>query len=134
MESADINWLAVVVAAVVQMALGALWYSPLLFARPWMRSVGRSEDELTGGGPGYAIAAVASLVTAGVLAYVVDWAGADGLLDGLLTGVVVWIGFVATVLAVNTWFSGRSRTLWAIDAGYPLVALAIMGALLAVWD
>jgi hypothetical protein len=134
MESADINWLAVAVAAAVQMGLGALWYSPLLFARPWMRAVGKTEEELTGGGVGYAIAAVAAVVTAVVLAHVVDWAGADGLLTGLLTGLVVWLGFVWPVLTVNTWFGGRSRELWAIDSGYPLVALMLMGALLALWD
>lgn len=134
MESADINWLAVVAAALVQVALGALWYSPLLFARPWMRAVGKTEDELSAGGAGYALATLMAFVTAIVLAHVVDWAGAEGLLSGLLVGVVMWLGFVWTVLTVNTWFGGRSRALWAIDSGYPLAALALMGAILAVWD
>ena len=134
MESADIDWLAVVAAALVPMVLGALWYSPLLFARPWLRAVGRSEEELKGASLGYAISAAAAVVTAVVLAYVVDWAGADGLVDGLLTGVVVWIGFVATVLAVTNYFNGRPWSLWAISGGYQLVALALMGAILGAWD
>ncbi len=134
MESAEINWLAVLAAAAIQMVLGALWYSPVLFARPWLREVGRSEEELTGASLGYGIAAVGALLAALVLAHVVDWAEADGVLDGARVGLMVWVGFVAPVLAMNTYFGGRSRTLWAIDAGYPLVALPLMGALLGVWD
>jgi hypothetical protein len=134
MESADINWLAVVVAALVPMVLGALWYSPALFARPWLRAVGRTMEELSGARIGYALSAVAALVTAAVLAYVVDWAGAGSFGDGLLTGAVVWLGFVATVLAVTTYFGGRPLALWAINAGYQLVSYALMGAILAAWD
>jgi hypothetical protein len=48
MESAEIDDLAVLAAAVVPIVLGAFWYSPALFARPWLRAVGRTEEELTG--------------------------------------------------------------------------------------
>jgi hypothetical protein len=49
LESADINRLAVVVAALVTMVLGTLWYSysPALFARPRLRAVGRTLEELS---------------------------------------------------------------------------------------
>jgi hypothetical protein len=47
---------------------------------------------------------------------------------------MVWVGFVATVLAVTTYFGGRSRTLWLINAGYQLVALVLMGAIHGAWD
>jgi hypothetical protein len=46
----------------------------------------------------------------------------------------VWLGFVATTLAVNTYFGGRTRALWLIDNGYQLLAFVLMGAILAVWD
>jgi hypothetical protein len=78
--------------------------------------------------------AFCALVTSLVLAHVVDWSESDSLVDGLRIGLWVWLGFVATVLAVNTYFSGRPRTLWAIDAGYQLLSLLAMGAILAVWS
>lgn len=134
MESAEIDVLAVLAAAVVPMVLGAFWYSPALFARPWLRAVGRTEEELTGARLGYPLSAFCALVTSLVLAHVVEWSESDSLVDGLRIGLWVWLGFVATVLAVNTYFSGRPRTLWAIDAGYQLLSLLAMGAILAVWS
>ena len=134
MESADINWFAVVVAALVPMALGALWYSPLLFAGPWMAAVGRRPEELNMGATGYAISAAGALLAATTLGYIVDWSDADRLLEGVFIGGSVWLGFVATTLAVNTYFGGRPLRLWLIDNGYQLISFVVMGAILAVWD
>jgi hypothetical protein len=133
MQDIDLNWIAILVSAFVPMVLGALWYSPMLFARPWMRAVGRTPEEISGASLGYAISAVGAIVTSYVLARIVKWAEVDDFWNGALVGLLVWLGFVATVLAVNTWFGGRPRALWAIDAGYQLVALLIMGAILGAW-
>jgi uncharacterized protein DUF1761 len=133
-QDVDLNWLAIVVAAFVPMLFGALWYSPVLFARPWMRAVGRSAEELTGASLGYGLSAVMAVVTSYALARVVRWAEVDDLWNGALVGLLVLLGFVATILAVSTYFGGRPRTLWAIDAGYWLVALLVMGAIHGVWD
>jgi hypothetical protein len=134
MESVDVNYVAVIVAALVPMVLGALWYSPLLFARPWMTAVGRTEEELNGAGLGYALSAVAAIVTSYMLARVIGWAEADSLVDGALVGLMVWVGFVATVLAVTTYFGGRPRVLWFIDNGYQALSLLVMGAIHGAWN
>jgi hypothetical protein len=134
MQDVDLNWIAVFVAALVPIVLGALWYSPALFARPWMRAVGRTPEELTGASLGYALSAVGAVVTSYALARIVRWAEVADLWNGALVGLLAWLGFVATVLAVNTYFGGRSRALWAIDAGYQLLALVLMGAILGAWD
>lgn len=82
----------------------------------------------------YVVALAASFLMAYVLARVVDWAGATSFGDGLLVGLLTWVGFVATTIAVNGIFAGRTWRLWAIDSGYYLVNLLAMGAILAVWD
>jgi hypothetical protein len=134
MQDVDLNWVAIIVAAIIPMVLGALWYSPILFADPWMRAVGRTREELGDASLGYLLSAIAALVSAYVLARIVKWAEVDDLWNGALMGVFVWAGFVATVLAVTTFFAGRPRVLWLINAGYQLVALVLMGALLGAWD
>jgi hypothetical protein len=134
MKSVDMNYLAVLVAAIVPMVLGALWYSPLLFADRWMRAVGRTREELGDAALGYLLSAVAALVTSYALARVVRWAEVDDLLNGALVGLLAWLGFVATVLAVTTYFGGRPRELWLINAGYQLVALVLIGAIHGAWD
>jgi hypothetical protein len=134
MHPVDINYWAVVVTALIPMVLGALWYSPALFAGPWMRAAGRTEADLIGAGRGYVLSAVCALVTSYILARVVDWAEADSFVEGARVGLLIWVGFVATVLAVTTYFNGRPRMLWFVNAGYQAVALLLMGGLLAVWD
>jgi Protein of unknown function (DUF1761) len=134
MQDVDLNWIAIIVAAIIPMVLGALWYSPVLFAEPWMRAVGRTREELGDAQLGYLLSAVGALVTAYVLARVVKWAEVDDLWNGALVGIFAWFGFVATVLAVTTYFGGRPRQLWLINAGYQFVSLVLMGALLGAWD
>ncbi len=134
MQDVDLNWLAIVAAAFVPMVVGALWYSPILFARPWMRAVGRSPEELTGASLGYGLSALMAVVTSYALARIVRWAEVDDLLNGALVGALAWLGFVATILAVSTYFGGRPRTLWAIDAAYWLVSLVMLGAIHGAWD
>lgn len=134
MQNVDINWIAIIVAAIVPMVLGALWYSPVLFADPWMRAVGRTREELGDASLGYLLSAGAAFLTSYVLARIMRWAEVDDLWNGAFVGFTVWVGFVATVLGVTTYFSGRPRTLWLINAGYQLVALVLMGAILGAWD
>jgi Protein of unknown function (DUF1761) len=134
MQDVDVNWIAIIVAAIVPMVLGALWYSPVLFAEPWMRAVGRTREELGDASLGYLLSAVGAFLSSYVLARIMRWAEVDDLWNGALVGLMVWVGFVATVLAVTTFFAGRSRTLWLINAGYQLVALVIMGAIHGAWD
>jgi uncharacterized membrane protein len=116
------------------MILGGLWYSNVMFARPWMRAVGRTPEQLTGAGLGYALSAVGALVASYALARIVRWAEVDDVFNGALVGVLVWLGFIATVLAVTTYFGGRPRELWLINAGYQLVALILMGAIHGAWE
>lgn len=133
MQDVDINYVAVIVTALVPMVLGALWYSPALFARPWMRAVGRTEEEMGGMARGYVLSAVAAVLSSYALARIERWAEVDDVANGALVGLLVWVGFVAGLLAVTTYFGGRPRILWVITAGYQLVSLVVMGAILGVW-
>jgi hypothetical protein len=134
MQDVDLNWIAIIVAAIIPIVLGALWYSPVLFAEPWMRAVGRTREELGNAAFGYLLSAIGALVSSYALARIIKWAEVDDLWNGALVGILVWVGFVATVLAVTTYFGGRPRVLWMINAGYQLVALVLMGAILGAWD
>jgi hypothetical protein len=134
MPSVHINYAAVLVAAIAQMVIGAIWYSPGLFAKQWSKLVGRKlEDMRKDAAMSYGLAALAALITAFVLAHIVGYAMADTVVKGLQTGFWVWLGFVATTSAVNTVFAGRPSKLWAIDSGYFLVSLLVGGGILAAW-
>lgn len=134
MPNVDINMVAVIVAAVVNMAVGAAWYSPSLFGKEWSKLIGRKlEDMKKNAGMGYGVSTVGALVESWVLAHFVAYAGSTTAVDGAMTGFWLWLAFVAVTMAVGTVFAGRSWKLWRIDAGYFFVVLLIQGALLATW-
>jgi hypothetical protein len=132
MPSVEINWLAIVVAAFINMLVGAVWYSSAGFAKPWMKLTGHKMGEGSAG-LGYGITAIGALVQAFILVHFVRYAGAITAVRGAEAGFWLWLGFVGVVMATNIVFEGRPWKLWAINAGYFLVILIINGALLAAW-
>jgi hypothetical protein len=133
MPDVNIHWLAVIVAAIMNMIVGSIWYSKSGFGKEWAHLTGRKLDDMSGGGMGYAVATIGALIQAWILAHFVAYAGSTTFWKGLVTGFWLWLGFVAVVTAVHLVFEGRSWALWKINAGYFLVVLLINGGLLAVW-
>lgn len=127
----QINWLAIFIAGLVPMAIGMLWYSPLLFAKKWMSLVGKTEEEIRkeGRGKAYALSLVTSMIMAFVLEYFVMYTGSFDMRSGMRLGFIVWIGFVATTSYASVLFESRPKGLYLINAGYNLVSLLIMGAI-----
>jgi hypothetical protein len=138
MQSVDVNWWAILVAVVVNMIVGFIWYSPALFAKPWAKLTGRKMDEMGDGNQGYVLTTLGSLVQAFILTYFVAYAiyfypSKSETSVGLMTAFLAWLGFVAVPQGVNTIFEGRRKKLWAINTGYFLVVLLINGVILANW-
>jgi hypothetical protein len=133
MNHVHLNHLAILVAALIQWILGALWYS-LFFAKPWMALTGHIKGERPKGAVLAMITSfIGGLVLCFVLAHVVLWAGATAFCWGALIGFICWLGFVAAPLLSETMYEKRSYKLFAINTGYWLVALLISGGLLAAW-
>ena len=140
MEMHHLNLVAILVAAVATMVVGFIWYSPLLFAKPWMREMGydpsdkaRMEEMRKSAGPAYAGSFVAGLVSAFTLALFLHWTRAEGVHFGLMVGFHVWLGFVATVQLTNALFTKQSMKLFAINTGYQFVCYPVMSAILVAW-
>jgi hypothetical protein len=122
-----VNPIAVVVGVVIAMAVGFLWYSPMLFAKPWMALIGKTEEQLGSPGPAYAITIVAAAVTAYVLGVFVNLAPPKSPANGALVGLVAAVGFIATAFGTMYVFEGRPSKLYLINVGYQVVTLVLMG-------
>lgn len=133
MPSVVINWWAILVAAGVNMVVGAIWYSPALFAKDWAKLVGRKMDEMGDGAKGYAWTTLGALVQTTILSFVIGWIGIGTAVEGAYVGFLLWLAFVAVPQGVNTIFAGGRKKLWAINTGYFLAVLVINGAILAAW-
>lgn len=128
----DVNYWAVLVSGVVAMVLGAVWYN--VFSEPWLEGVGLSKTRVNQGSKFvYLWSFLAMLVIAYVLSYVVVVFVADSIWEGLEAGVLAWLGFSATTVAINYMYQQKSLKLFAIDSGYLLFVFALSGAILAAW-
>ncbi len=123
------------------MVVGFLWYSPLLFAKAWMREMGydpndkaKVQEMQKSAGPAYGGSFVASVVSAYTLAWFLHMLQNYTLSFGLIVGFHVWLGFVATVQFSGALFMKQSMKLFAINTGYQLVCYVVMGAILSVWS
>jgi hypothetical protein len=133
METVTFNFAAVAAAAALSFAIGGLWYSPFLFAKPWMKEAGVSEEQTRNAPMAriFGLAALASLVMAFNLAAFIGPKASLGF--GLFAGAAAGIGWVAMSLGVIYLFEQRSLKLWLINSGYQVVAYTLMGGLLGVW-
>lgn len=138
-----INYWAVLVGAILHFSLGAVWYSPVLFGRQWLRGMGKTQEEIQaameeGGAKNYVISVLGSLVMAYVTAHIVNYMGQiypglTGWSLGAQTAFWVWLGYVATIALNHILWEGKSWGFYFITVGYQFVGLMIMGILLALW-
>ncbi|MHC4611480.1 MAG: DUF1761 domain-containing protein [Planctomycetota bacterium] len=137
MPEVQINFLAVGTAAPATIFIGALWYSPLSFGTFWAKAHGHSEDKLaqirTAAGRTLAVSLVCYLVMASVLALLVSYTGVSTVLQGAFLGILVWLGFLATVGLTAHMFSEKRVSTYLLDAGHQLVCVVVMGVILTAW-
>lgn len=135
METTNIHWVAILLAALSGFIIGGIWYSPLLFAKAWMVEAGVSEESAKNANKGkiFGFAFLFLLVAAVNLAFFLaspDINFSKGALYGLLTG----FGWVAMAIGVNSLFEQKSWKYIAINAGYWIVTLTVMGAIIGAFN
>jgi hypothetical protein len=125
-----VNWLAIIIAAVANMVVGTLWYGTWAFGKSWTKLSGHTMGEGLQAGPLYAMTAVAAVVQAITMAWFVGQTGANSGAAGAIIGLYVGLGFVATAMFAEVLFAGRHPRLYAITAGYSVVAAIVQGAII----
>ena len=131
----SLNHLAILVSAIILWILGAIWYSPALFAKPWMQILGlkKEENKKSFLYLGMIASFVGDVLLSFVLAHIIVWSHATGFWWGALVGILVWFGFFASPSLPQSLYEGRPFKLFAINSGYWLLGLFIVGGLLASW-
>jgi hypothetical protein len=130
---AVINYWAVLAAAVASFVIGGLWYSPVLFYRPWLRAAALSEEQLQRGNMAaiFGASLLLQLLAAFVLAMFIGAEADLGL--GATAGFMVGAAWVATAFGVVYLFERRPIALFFINGGYNVVVYSVMGAILGAW-
>jgi len=132
-----VSFLPVLVAAVVVFVLGWLWYSPLLFYKPWMRLRGLDPVAAMAGAkmPGgkLLVELVRCLLLAYVIARFVALLGISSWLMAVHFGFMVWIGFPVIILAGSVLWENTPWKVAAIHAGDWLVKLLVISVIVTLW-
>jgi uncharacterized protein DUF1761 len=126
-----VSYVGVLVAAIAAVAVGFIWYRPAVFGKRWMAYIGMTDT----GNPGpmvIAVGVIAALVNAWVLAVLALNLKAATLGDGIMLGVLVWLGFMATLTAAQVNFERRPWGLWVLNNGHDVIVQVLIGAIVTL--
>ncbi|MCK8058211.1 MULTISPECIES: DUF1761 domain-containing protein [unclassified Fusibacter] len=129
----SVNIFALVLGMLVNMGLGALWYSSFLFAKPWMKEaniaaedISKSSNEM---GKVYGLTALSALITSYAIGFLVVNLNLTNVVDGLLLTVILWLGTDLSTIIKNWGFENRTLKLGIINHGYDLVVYGLLTSL-----
>jgi hypothetical protein len=131
-----LNWLAIVVAGLAYFALGALWYSKLLFVTPWIRMTGVKADDPNvkkGLGQMMITSLVLMMIISLGIALILGRIGSISWMSGLKVGLIAGLCFSSTAIYISYLYEKRPFALVLINGGYNVVGSVIAGIILAVW-
>jgi len=128
----NINLLSVIVATLSSFLIGGIWYGPL-FGKAWMKEFNFSEEDLKKRsipktfGFSILLAFIAAINLEMFIGSEADFT------FGTMAGFLAGIGWVATFLGILYLFEMQSLKAYFINAGYCIISLTIMGAVLGAW-
>ena len=134
MEKLYINHVAVFVCAVLSLAIGALWYSPVLFFKAWQQETGLSDEQVSRANPlkTYSL----TLLLAWIISYNLAFFLGDSKTNwqwGLVAGLLAGVGWASMMFVIISLFEQRSLKYILINCGYIIIYFALIGFVLGIW-
>lgn len=134
----EINYLAVIVATLSSMIVGAVFYHPRVFGTGWMKAVGHTNESTDGGSPLlYAVPLVGSFLTAWVLAGSAwisqNFYGGGFFTNTLVTAAILFVGFTAARIVVHDAFDPRKFRATGYTLLNEAITIAVMAIIIGVW-
>lgn len=134
MDPSTINWLAVVAATLAFYALGALWYSPLLFVKAWMKELNITKDDAKK----VNMAKIMSLTLILTFIMVTNLAfflndPKIGVSQGAMYGFLTGFGWVGMAMILTSLYEMKGWRYMFINAGYMTVGFTLAGVILGAW-
>jgi len=132
----DINWLAILVAAIGYFMLGAVWYSKTLFGAKWAAVVGldmTDPNKSKGMAKMMTGTFVLILISCMGIAMLVTRMDLSVLPSALKLGLITGICFATTAVSISFIYESRPTALYFIDCGYHLAGHLIAAIILVLW-
>lgn len=132
----QVNWLAVVLAALSTMVVGSVWYAKPVFGNLWIKLARLDEKNMASPVKAIILSVAASFVSAYVLAYATylsnTFFGNSFLHDALMTAFWAWLGFTVARLLTHDLFENRPHKLTLITMGHEFVAIMVMALIIGL--
>lgn len=135
MNYLDVNWLAIILAMIASMALGAAWYMGL--SKQWIAATGKTAEEIMSGSGGQAT----PFIWGGAMQFVMAYGlalltpmvfGAMTIANAVTLGIHIWVFFVVTFMILNARYEGAKWSLIVINGGYGLGVMIVQGVVLGL--
>lgn len=134
MDHGSVNYLAVLVAAIVGFGIGPLWYGPL-FGKKWMELNGITEEDAEGASATpFIFTFIGFFFLAYAIARIMSFGGYSGAWWGVVMGFFVWFLIMAPLMLSQTLYQMGSVKAWRIDTAYRGVSALLMGLIIGVWS
>lgn len=135
-EFSGLNYWAILVAWLINVIVGSIWYSPIGFQKLWSKLSGVDMMKMPKDEANRAIGlvAISALLQSVVLAIVLNSMHIATASHGLEAGLLLWLGLTAVTTIGNTLYSGLSLKFWWLNASFFLIVMVINSVILAVWN
>jgi len=135
METASVNFVAILVAGLAYFFLGAVWYAKPLFGKAWMQGIGKTEEQVKAAFSPLKLvwALFGSLLAAYGIARILSWMSSVSVATGIVVGLLTGICFAFAVMTINDVMESRPKMLTAINVIYHLAGFVVMGLILGAW-
>jgi hypothetical protein len=134
----ELNWLAVIVAALAYFVLGSIWYAPPVLGRLWIESSGIQMPEGQRPSPAIYLSPLLTCFVATVATgMLVVGTRTNELKEGFQLGIVIGVGFALSITILGGIFeTGKPKPMVSalISGGYHLIGLVIAAMILSAWD
>lgn len=133
----ELNWLAVIVTAVIGIIISATWFNaPFAFNKIWLEGIDKTSEQVAADASPLSIvgAVIGTLITSLVLALLIEWLGATTLTGGITVGLLAAVAFAPNLAIIKDLFERRPFRLTLINAAHDVVILAVMGGILGLWQ
>lgn len=136
----SVNYLSVVVAAIIPMILGALWYGPL-FGKQWMILQGidpnnaqKKKEMQQQAKASYILSFLGNIITSFVMAALIATIGIASISQAIILAFLVWLGFAMFLQLQGVLWGEVKPRLWLLNTSYTLLTWICMISLLALWQ
>ncbi len=130
------NFIGLFLALIANMAVGALWYSTLMFGKKWMKLRNIKQGDITPAEQrkSMILALINAVIIVFVFTLLMRLTFVDSIGSGIKLALLVWLGFTATTGVYEVIFGGKPFKLFLIDTGNQLVSYVVMAIIMAAFN